>query len=246
MIRRREFITLLGVAAAWPIASRARKFFALLGTLIFWLGTTAMVSAQQPPVVGWLSPATAESYSQGASNPGPHLLRESLARHGLIDGKNVRVEMRLAEGKLDRLPELAKSLIRDGATVLLAYGEEAARAAQAATKTLPIVAVGDDLVDSGLAAGLARPGSNMTGVSILATELDAKKIEVLKELLPEAKRFGILNDPATGGRERPQRMAATGRNLDIALQTIDIRGRDDLKPAFQAFQTGSISSLPRC
>src|SRR5262245_65110404 len=212
-MKRREFImTLGGAAVAWWLAARARKFIVLLGTLIFWVGSTAMVSAQQPPVVGWLSPATAESYSHGAGNPGLHLLRESLARHGLIDGKNVRVEMRLAEGKLERLPELAKALVRDGAIVLLAYGEEAARAAQAATKTLPIVAVGDDLVDSGLAAGLARPGSNMTGVSILATELDAKKIEVLKELLPDAKRFGILNDPATGGRERPQRIAATGRN----------------------------------
>jgi len=243
-VKRREFITLLGgAAAAWSLEARARKFIALLGTLIFWLGGTAMVSAQQSPVVGWLSPATAESYSHGAGNPGPHLLREALARHGLIDGKNVRVEMRLAEGNLEQLPELAKALVRDGVTVLLAYGEEAARAAQAATKTLPIVAVGDDLVDSGLAAGLARPGSNMTGVSILATELDAKKIEVLKELLPEAKRFGILNDPATGGRERPQRMAATGRNLDIALQTIDIRGRDDLKPAFQAFQVGRVDGI---
>ena len=108
-MRRREFITLIGGAAAWPFAARARKFFALLGTLIFCLGSTAMVSGQQPPVVGWLSPATAESYSHGAGNPGPHLLRESLARHGLIDGKNVRVEMRLAEGKLERLPECYRS-----------------------------------------------------------------------------------------------------------------------------------------
>jgi hypothetical protein len=113
---------------------RRRELISLLGTLIFWLGNTAMVFAQQPPVIGWLSPATAESYSHGAGNPGPHLLRESLARHGLIDGKNVRVAMRLAEGKLERLPELAKALVRDGATVLLAYGEEAARAAQAARR----------------------------------------------------------------------------------------------------------------
>jgi ABC transporter substrate binding protein len=187
-------------------------------TLIFWLCSTALSYAQEPPVnvpvIGWLSPATTQSYQQpGPGNPGPHLLRDSLAKHGFIDGKNIRIDMRLAEGKLDRLPGLAETIVREGATVILAYGEEAGRAAQAATKTLPIVCVGDDLVDSGLAASLARPGSNMTGVSILATELDAKKIEVLKELLPDARRFGILNDPATSGWARPQKIAETARNV---------------------------------
>jgi putative tryptophan/tyrosine transport system substrate-binding protein len=212
-------------------------------TLIFWLCSTVLPYAQEPPVkvpvIGWLGPATTESYQQpGAGNPGPQLLRASLAKHGLIDGQNVRLDMRLAEGKLDRLPGLAEALVRDGTTVILAYGEAAGRAAQAATKTLPIVCVGDDLVDSGLAASLARPGSNMTGVSILATELDAKKIEVLKELLPGAKRFGVLNDPTTSGRARPQKMAQTARHVGIELQTIDIHGPDDLEPAFQALRAG--------
>ena len=212
-------------------------------TLVFWLCSAVLPYAQEPPlklpVIGWLTPATTQSYSQsGPGNPGPQLLREALAKHGLIDGKNVRLDMRLAEGKLDRLPGLAEALVRDGATVILAFGEEAGRAAQTATQTLPIVCVGDDLVDSGLAASLARPGSNMTGVSILATELDAKKIEVLKELLPDAKRFGVLNDPATSGRERPQKMAETARHLGIGLQTIDIRGPDDLELAFQALRAG--------
>jgi putative tryptophan/tyrosine transport system substrate-binding protein len=170
-------------------------------------------------------------------------LRESLARHGLIDGKNMRLDMRLAQGRLDQLPGLAEELVREGAAVIPAYGEAAGRAAQAATKTIPIVCVGDDLVDSGLAASLAKPGSNMTGVSILATELDAKKIEVLKELLPDAKRFGVLNDPATSGRERPQKMAEIARRLGIELQTIDIRGPDDLEPAFQSLRTGRAEGI---
>src|SRR6516165_6081144 len=153
----------------------------------FWLCGTPLAYAQDTsvkiPIIGWITPSTTESYQESApGSPGLPLLRQSLARHGLIDGKTVRVEMRLAEGRLDRLPALAEALVRDGATVILAYGEAAGRAAQAATKTIPIVCVGDDLVDSGLAAGLAKPGSNMTGVSILATELDAKKLEVLKEL----------------------------------------------------------------
>jgi putative ABC transport system substrate-binding protein len=195
---------------------------------VLWLCNIIPASAQEPPanipVIGWLSPATTESYQQpGLDNPGLQLLRDTLAKHGLIDGKNIRLDMRLAEGKLDRLAGLAEALVREGATVILAYGEAAGRAAQAATKTLPIVCVGDDLVNSGLAASLARPGSNMTGGSILATELDAKRIEVLKDLLPDAKRFGVLNDP---------------RRLGIELQTIDISGPDELGAAFEAFRGG--------
>ena len=211
--------------------------------LISWLCGIALAFAQDPsaklPIIGWITPSTTESYQQSAPrSPGPRLLRESLARHGLIDGKNMRLDMRLAEGRLDQLPGLAEELVRERAAVILAFGEAAGRAAQAATKTIPIVCVGDDLVDSGLAASLARPGSNMTGVSILATELDAKKIEVLKELLPGAKRFGVLNDPATSGWERPKKMAEIASRLGIELQTIDIRGPDDLEPAFQALRAG--------
>ena len=217
-------------------------------SLIFWLCGNVLASAQEAsvklPVIGWLSPATTQSYQQpGPGNPGLQLLRDSLAKHKFVDGKNMRIDMRIAEGKLDRLPGLAEALVSDGATVILAFGEEAGRAAQAATKTLPIVCVGEDLVDSGLAASLARPGSNVTGVSILATELDAKKIEVLKELLPDARRFGVLNDPETRGRERPQKMAETARHLGIELQTIDIRGPDDLEPAFHAFRAGRAEGI---
>jgi putative tryptophan/tyrosine transport system substrate-binding protein len=212
-------------------------------SLIFWLCGNVLASAQEAsvklPVIGWLTPSTTQSYQQpGPGNPGLQLLRDSLGKHGFIDGRNIRIDMRLAEGKLDRLPGLAEAVVREGATMILAYGEEAGRAAQAATKTLPIVCVGDDLVDSGLAASLAKPGSNMTGVSILATELDAKKIEVLKELLPDARRFGVLNDPATTGRARPQKMAETARHVGVELQTIDIHGPDDLEAAFQVLRTG--------
>jgi putative ABC transport system substrate-binding protein len=214
--------------------------------LALWTCSAVLASAQQTqaPVVGWLSPASAQSYSQtGVGNPGPHQLRAALAKYGLIDGKNVRIDMRLAEGRLDRLPALAEALVHDGATVILAFGEVAGRAAQAATKTLLIVCIGDDLVNSVLAASLAKPGSNMTGGSILATEIDAKKIEVLKELLPAAKRFGVLNDPATSGSERPQAMAETARRLGVALQTIDIRGPDDLEPAFKALRAGGAEGV---
>src|SRR3954452_17403898 len=107
-------------------------------TLIIWLCGTVLPHAQEAqaklPVIGWLSPSTTQAYQQvGLGKPGPHLLRESLAKLGLIDGKNVRLEMRLAEGELERLPGLAEALVRDGVTVILAFGEPAGQAAQAAT-----------------------------------------------------------------------------------------------------------------
>src|SRR5207253_1567341 len=97
-------------------------------TLIFWLCSTVQPYAQEPPVklpvIGWLSPATTQSYQQpGPGNPGLQLLRDSLAKHGFIDGRNIRIDMRLAEGRLDRLPGLAEAVVREGATVILAYGE---------------------------------------------------------------------------------------------------------------------------
>jgi putative ABC transport system substrate-binding protein len=215
----------------------------LVFTLVIWLCSAAFPHAEDAqdklPVIGWLTPSTTQAYQQtGLGKPGPQLLRESLARFGLIDGKNVRLEMRLAEGRLERFAGLAEGLVRDGATVILAFGEPAGQAAQAATATIPIVCVADDLVGSGLAASLAKPGSNMTGVSILATELDAKKIELLKELLPDARRFGVINDPATSGGERLRRIDQTARHLGIQIQTIDVHGPDDLEPTFKALRAG--------
>jgi putative tryptophan/tyrosine transport system substrate-binding protein len=100
--------------------------------------------------------------------------------------------------------------------VILPFGEPAGRAAQSATKTLPILCVADDLVDSGLAADLAKPIRNMTGISIRATELDVKKIALVKEVLPRAKRFGVLNDPATSGPRRPREMAEAAHRLGVS------------------------------
>jgi putative tryptophan/tyrosine transport system substrate-binding protein len=157
--------------------------------------------AQQPiPVVGFLSPAPSQTVRD-------QLLRDALAKHRFVDGKSVRFDVRVAEGRPERLLGLAEALVREGVTVIFAAGDAAGRAALNATNTLPIVTISDDLVGSGLASSLARPGGNVTGVSILATELDAKRLEVLKELLPGATRFGVLNDPATSGPGRPKLMA---------------------------------------
>jgi putative tryptophan/tyrosine transport system substrate-binding protein len=206
----------------------------------FWLNISGLAFGQQPranlPVIGWLNPFTKETLPA-------QILRNSLAKHGLVEDTSIRLEIRLADGNPDRLPALAEELVRAGATVIFASGETAARAAQQTTQTIPIVTGGDDLVGSGLVASLARPGGNTTGVSILATELDSKRIEVLKELLPHAKRFGVLNDPQSSGPERPRAIAETARRLDVALQVIDVRGADDLETAFRALQAGRADAV---
>jgi len=219
--------------ACWPILGRRDLLVSLGSTAVIWpFAARAQQSAM--PVLGWLRPATTQSYQLLApDSPGPAQLRAALSKYGLIDGTNIRVEIRLAEGKIERLPALAKELVESGATILLAFGEPAGKAAQAATATLPIVCVADDLVDSGMAVSLSKPGTNITGVSILATELDAKKIQVLKELLPDAKRFGIINDPTTSGPARAMAMAKMARQLGVELITADVQGPDGLAPAFQ-------------
>src|SRR5215472_14208176 len=139
------------------------------------------------PLVGVLrinTPAT--------NDPGATMLRKALADVGDVDGHNLRLEFRLAEGHAERYPAMAERLVRDGASVIIAYGVPPVRAAQNATTTIPIVAVAYDLVDAGFIKSLAKPGGNITGVSILSPELATKKLDILKEIVPAARRFGVL------------------------------------------------------
>lgn len=209
-------------------------------TLVAWLCGAVLAYAQERadkvPVIGFLSPAPSQTLRD-------QLLRDALAKHGFVDGKNVRFDVRVAEGRPERLAGLAEALVRERVSVIFAGGDAAGRAALNATNILPIVTISDDLIGSGLASSLARPGGNVTGVSILATELDAKRLEVLKELLPGATRFGVLNDPATSGPGRPKLMAETAGRLGLELQTIDVRGPDDLDPAFKALMSSSVGGV---
>src|SRR6516162_9843411 len=192
----------------------------LSAALVLWLCISLAVSAQQAgkmPLVGVLLSNTAAD-----PEPARSLLHESLAALGYVEGRDLRLEFRFAEGEAERFPALAEALVGDRPDVVIALGDAATRAAQRATRTIPIVAIADDLVAAGLIQSLARPGGNTTGVSILATELDAKKVEILKEIVPTARHFGLLRDPASSTGARLRAIAEMARALGLELQTANV------------------------
>jgi putative ABC transport system substrate-binding protein len=189
--------------------------------------------AQSPaklPLVGVMRLDTTETVK-----PVETIFRTTMTSLGQIDGTNVRIEFRLAEGHAERFPELARELVREGASVIVASGDAAVRAAQQATKTIPIIGIVDDIVGSGLIASLAKPGGNTTGVSILATELDGKKLDVLKRITGSGKRFGVLNDPSSA-QAQPQLLLETAKALGVDLVMQDVRSPADFAGAFARFR----------
>ena len=194
-MQRREFITLFGGgAAAWPLAARAQQ--------------TAL------PVIGFLHSGAADQYVERLA-----VFRKGLGQVGLVEGQNVAVEFRWADAQVDRLPALAADLVQRRVTVIVTpFSTDAARAAMAATKTIPIVFVSSaDTVQIGLVASLNRPGGNITGVTTLNTELAPKRLELLRTLVPDASRYFALINP-TSDLARP-----FIRDIEAAAATLGIR-----------------------
>src|SRR6516164_2010916 len=206
-----------------------------------WLCTVSPAWAQEAgkmPLVGVLLINT-------AANPEPvvPLFRNALAALGYVEGGNVRLDFRFAEGHADRFPTLAAALVGDKANVIVALGDAATRAAQQATQTIPIVAIADDLVAAGLIQSNAKPGGNTTGISILATELDAKKLEILQEIVPASRHFGLLRDPASSTEARLRAIAEVASALGLELQTVDVESPADFAAAFTTFRAGGAEAL---
>ena len=211
-MRRREFITLLGGAAAWPLTARA----------------------QQPtmPVVGLL-----DARSPGANENSLRAFRQGLKDTGYAEGENVAIEYRWAEDRFDRLPELAADLVRRKVSVIVAPANNPALAAKAATSAIPIVfGVGEDPVKLGLVASLARPGGNATGINLLTGEVVAKRLGLLRELVPAAVRLAVLANPANPiTSSMLGALEPAARGLAMQVQTYNAGTIGEIDAAFAAF-----------
>jgi putative ABC transport system substrate-binding protein len=196
--RRREFITLIGGAAAWPLAARTQQ--------------AAM------PVIGVLdarSPGTTENLLRA--------FRQGLKETGYVEGENVALEYRWADNQIDRLPVLAAELVRRQVSIIAGSTPAVALAAQQATTAVPIVfLVNEDPVGLGLVASLARPGGNATGINIFTAELTAKRLDLLRELVPGAAHVGVLVNPAnaTSAESTLRDMAAAARTAGLQIKVV--------------------------
>jgi putative ABC transport system substrate-binding protein len=221
MSTRREFITLLGSAAAWPVAARA----------------------QQPamPVIGFLNAASPDGYAERLRG-----FRQGLKDEGFGEGENVSVEYRWAENQLNRVPAMATELVRRQVSVIVATGGNAATTgAKAATTTIPVLFVTpDDPVALGYVASLARPGGNLTGINFLGSELGAKRLELLRDLVPATIRVAVLYNPAGPVSEsRLSDVQAAARSMGLQIQVFAAGTSREIDIAFAAVAHDRVGAL---
>jgi len=210
-MRRRKFITLIGAAAAWPLAARSQQ--------------AAL------PMIGFLNGGSPAEYA-----PMVAAFREGLKELGYVEGENVAIEFRWAEGKYERLSALGTDLVRRQVAAIAATSTPAAQAAKALTATVPIVfTTGADPVQLGLVASLNQPGGNVTGVSFLVNELTKKQFEVLHQILPKAALIGFLVNPAVAyARSQTTEAQDAARALGRQLFVVTARTESEIDAAFAA------------
>jgi putative ABC transport system substrate-binding protein len=218
-LRRRQFITLLGgAAAACPLAAGAQQ-------------------AGNSATIGLLWPGDAPPAS-----PRMESFRQGLRALGLVDGQNVTIELRYSQKGPQQLPELAAELIRLKVDVIFTSGDLAPKVAQQATETVPIVAISDDILGAGVIASLSRPGRNTTGLTILSPELSAKRLEVLRDIIPGLSQVTALWDPTTGASQVTMTTSAA-LSLNLKLQVLEVRRREDVAGAVRAARNSQADAL---
>ena len=210
-MRRREVIALLGGAAAWPLAVRAQE-----ARRVYRLGVLHPL------------PRTAPQFPQ---------LFDGLRREGFIEGRNLIIDSRGFESRSEQYEERAALIVNSGVDVLVCGGDLTIRAAQKVTRTVPIAGVADDMVASGLVASLARPGGNTTGVSILTTELDGKRQELLLELVPSSRRVAALFDPDSKSATQLQVMIDAAHARGLELLTYRVTSKEEIVSAIDEAHT---------
>ena len=210
-MKRREFITLLGgAAAAWPVVARAQQ--------------AAM------PVIGWLGSGSQSEFRRQVA-----AFLRGVAETGFVEGKTVAIEYRWAEGQYDRLPTLAGDLVRQSVAVILSSGGiRPALAAKSATSSIPIVFLsgGGDPVAAGLVASFNQPGGNLTGVNFLANNIVTKQLSLLHELVPEAKKFGVLVNPDSVGDFTVRDLSAAVERLGLQLVVLTATSEREIDEVF--------------
>jgi ABC-type uncharacterized transport system substrate-binding protein len=220
-MRRREFIALAGATVAWPVAAHAQQ--------------AAM------PVIGFLNPTSADASADRLRG-----FHRGLKDVGYIEGENAAVIYRWAEGRNDRLPEMAAELVQRQVSVIAAFTSAAVFAAKAATATIPIVfGVNEDPVRLGIVASIARPDGNATGINFLTAEMGAKRLNLLRELLPAAARIAVLINPAnaTSARATLTDMAMAARSIGVETQVLEAATGSEINAAFASFASQKPEAL---
>ena len=215
-MRRRDFVTMLGGAAVWPLVARA----------------------QQVPVIGYLAASSPEAFAIRLQ-----AFRQGLSETGYHEGRDVMIEYRWAEGQFDRLPALASDLVsRRPSTIVAAGNTPGALAVKAATTTIPIVfEIGGDPLAVGLVPSLSRPGGNVTGITSLNLELNPKRLEFLHELIPNVNAVALLINPAEV-TELP-RMQVAARTLGLQLHILQASTETDIEPVFERLEQLRVGGL---
>jgi ABC-type uncharacterized transport system substrate-binding protein len=216
-LKRREFITLVGGAAAWPLAARAQES-----------GRTYRLGGLTP------SPRDAPHYAA---------LFGELRQLGFIEGQNLTIDWRGYGLGTEQFPAMAVELVKAKADVIFCAGDVAVRAAQRATATIPILAVTDDMVGSGLVRSLAQPGGNTTGVTILATELDGKRQDILIEAVPNLRRMAILADAHTTTPRHLQLLQDAARARGAECSIHGVAKSEEVVPAIDAAKASGVAAL---